>query len=77
MVVMQIEVLCGHPAKKLNFYTFSDQFYWNLKIASFVAILTNFGQTQDWMDFSIFIGNTLKQKLSNLETQIWYQNDHK
>ena len=46
IVVMQIEVLCGHPAKKLNFYTFSDQFYGNLKIASFVTILTNFGQTQ-------------------------------
>ena len=24
-----------------------------------------------WMDFSVFIGNTLKQKLSNLQTQIW------
>ena len=43
---MQLEVLCGHPAKKFNFYTCSDQIYGNLKIASFVAILTKFGQTQ-------------------------------
>ena len=46
MVVMQIEVFCGHPVKKLNPHTFSDQFYGNLKLASFVAILTNFGRTQ-------------------------------
>ena len=46
MVVMQIEVLCGHPVNKLNLYTFSDRFYGNLKIAIIVAILTNFGQTQ-------------------------------
>ena len=46
IVVMQIEVLSGHPVKKLNPYPFSDRFYGNLKIAIFVAILTNFGQTQ-------------------------------
>ena len=46
MVVMQIEVLCGHPVKKLNPYTLSDQFYGNLKITIFVAILTNFGQSE-------------------------------
>ena len=43
---MQIEVLCGHPGKKLNSFTHSDQLYFNLKITIFVAILTNFGQTQ-------------------------------
>ena len=43
---MQIEVLCGHPVKKLNPFTLSDQFYGNLKITLFVATLTNFGQAQ-------------------------------
>ena len=46
MVVMQIEVLCGHPVKKLNPHILSDQFYGNLKITIFVVILTNFGKTQ-------------------------------
>ena len=46
MVVMQIDVLCDHPVKKLNSYTFSDQFYGNLNIAIFVAILTNLSQNQ-------------------------------
>ena len=55
MVVMQIEVLCGHPVKKLNPYTLSDQFYGILKITIFVAILTNFDQTQVLDGFQSFL----------------------
>ena len=46
MIVRHIEVLCGHPVKKLNPHTLSGLFYGNLKITIFVAILTIFGPTQ-------------------------------
>ena len=46
MVVIQIEVLCGHPVKKLKAYTFSERFYGILKFDIFVTILSNFGQTK-------------------------------
>ena len=54
MVAMQIEVLCGHPVKKLNPFNVSYQFYGNIKITIFVAILTNFGQIQVLGGFQSF-----------------------
>ena len=70
IVVMQIEVICGHPTKKLNFYAFSDQFYRILKIASFVAILTSFGQTQVLDGFQRFHWKYSKTKTKQLRDPI-------
>ena len=62
MVVILIEVICGHPVKKLNPYLFSDQYYGNLKMAIFVAILTNFCQTKVLDGFQSFYWNYSKIK---------------